>query len=262
MSALNRTTATVVSPTLPTFATANAYPLSRIRSEVDFAIAKRIGEMEAVNAPSIVGWVNDAYRQILGMIENPRSPFSVEVELPALATTLALPAAVDQVITVNSITNIDGTTAYLTPIHKSVDIEYWRSLKMTEDIDLPLLNFFLHRDNDGVLLQFHPQSLPTRLLIDGTVHPPPLAADDDCPALEDSLCLGLIELAISIALRRFGEFTYAGTQNNAALAIIRSVIDKKGQDRRGTVAAVSRPRTLQQARRIHLDRREGPPYGP
>ena len=262
MSTLNRATATVVNPTLPTFTTANPYPLSRIRKEIDFAIAKRMGEIEAIDAPSATGWINDAYTQILGMMENPRTPFSVEITLPALASTLALPAAVDQVLTVNSLVTIGGGAACVTPIHKSVDLEYWRSLQPTNDLDWPLLNYFVHRDNQGLMLQFHRQSIPVRLLVDGIVLPPPLAADTDCPALENALCLGLVELAISIALRRFGEFTYAGTQNNAALAIIRSVIDRKGESRRGTVAAVSRPRTQEEARRIHAGRREGPPYGP
>jgi hypothetical protein len=260
MPPLDRTTATVVSPTLPTFATANAYPVSRIRQEISFAIAKRIGEIEAVEAPSILNWINDAYTQILGMIENPRTPFSAEVTLPAMVSTIALPASVDQVFSINSLVSYGGSVL-ITPIHKSVDIEYWRSLQLTEDADWPLLNYYLHQDSVGLLLQFHPQSVPVRLLIDGTVKPPRLVADTDCPVLKDDLCLGLIELAISIALRRFGEFTYAGTQNNAALAIIRSALDEKGQSRKGTVAAISRPRTQEEARRILTDRGTERPYG-
>ena len=247
MPPINRTSATAVTLTgLPSFHTSTSYSLERIRQDVLFAIAQRAGELEAVNAPLVDNWINDAYIQILSMMDNPRLKFSSEFTLPELITTVSLPAVVDEVHSLNWFTN-----AVITPIHKSVDIEYWRSLGTNEELDNPLFNYFMQHDGFGLLLQFHKQSISTRLLIDGTVKPPRLVADGDCPVLEDASCLALIDLAISIALRRLGEYTYAGTQNNAALAILRSQLDQKSVDRKGTIAAVTRPRTLDEARRSY-----------
>jgi len=245
MPQIDRATATIVSiANLPTFSSNNTYTLERIRKDVRFAIAQRTGELEAVDSPQIDDWINDAYIQILSMMDNPRLTFSSEFTLPDLVTTIAIPGVVDEVLVLNRI--VDGM---ITTIHKSVDIEYWRSLDVNEELDNPLLNYYLHQDNDGLLLQFHKQSLPTRIVIDGTVKPPALTSDTQCPALPAASCLALIDMAISIALRRLGEYTYAGTQNNAALAILRSQLDDKSKSRRGTVAAVTRPRTLEEARR-------------
>jgi len=250
MPPLNRATAPlVVIPNLPAFNTNNGYTMARIRKDVNFAIAQRIGELQAADAPLVDDWINDAYVQILGMMDNPRLTFSSEFMLPTPSTTVALPAVIDEVVVLNKVE--DG---FITSLHKSVDIEYWRSLSVNEELDNALLNYFVHQDNEGLLLQFHAQSLPVRIIIDGTVKPPRLTGDLQCPALEATACLALIDMAISIALRRLGEYTYAGTQNNAALAILRSQIDSKANSRKGTVAAVTRPRTLEQARRSYGER--------
>lgn len=245
MSQLDRDTATAITfYNLPTFAVTNAYPLSRIKREVLFALAQRQVELSATDAPLVTDWINDAYRQILGMIETQTKNYSSTFVLPALVSTIKLPGPVDEVHNISSV--IDGL---ITPLGKSVDIEYWRSLGSTTDLDLPLYNYFLYRDASGLMLQFHPQSIQTTLTIDMTVSPSNLVSDTDCPALEPPICLGLIELAISIAMRRLGEFTYAGVQNNAALAIIRSHIDKKAESRKGTVASITRPRSQTELRR-------------
>ncbi len=245
MPTLNETTATqIIGPALPDFSGVNGYPLSRIKKEVLFAIAQRTGELTGMDTPLVEDWINDAYQQILGMIDTPRLAFSIQVTLPASVSTLGLPPSVREVVSINTIKE-----GLLTPMHKSIDIEYWRSLETNQDLDNALLNYYLHFSTNQILLQFHPQSTDTTLLVDGFVEAPPLTNPEQCPVLPDALCLGLIDLAISIALRRFGEYTYAGVQNNAALAIIRSHIDEKSKARRGTIAAVTRPRTLAEARR-------------
>ena len=247
MTALDRNTATAITfYNLPTFAVTNAYPLSRIIKEIKFAIAQRGAELSDINAPFVTDWVNDAYRQILGMIETQKKNYSATFVLPSNVNTIALPVEIDEVHVISSV--IDGL---ITPLGKSVDIEYWRSQFITDELDQPLLNYFLYQDDAGLMLQFHKQSIQTTFTIDMTVKPRNLVADTDCPALEEPLCLGLIELAISIAMRRLGEYTYAGVQNNAALAIIRSHIDKKAESRKGTVAAITRPRTQSELRRSH-----------
>lgn len=245
MTSLNRATATAISlPDLPTFVVENRYPLSRIKREVEFAIAQRAIELSASGAPLVTDWINDAYTQILGMTEPQSKNFSTTFTLPAEVTTLSLPSVVYDVHALSSV--IDGQ---ITPITKSIDIEYWRSIQQSTDLDLALLNFYQYRDARGLMLQFHPQSLPVSLVADLLVRPAPLVADTDCPALEDAVCIGLIDMAISIAMRRLGEHTYAGVQNNAALSVIRSQIDPKADSRRGVVAAVTRPRTWAEARR-------------
>lgn len=244
MPALNRATATAVAITQPSLGVANAYPLLRLNREVRFSIAQRGAELAAADAPNVNDWINDAYSQILGMMDNARTTFSQEIVLPATISTIALPAGVEEVINVVSI--VDGLITTLT---KSVDIEYWRSRASNEELDNALLNYYLHQDETGLLLQFHPQSVSTRLLLDGFVKPPRLVAETDCPQLDDALCVGLIDMAVGIAMRRLGDHTYAGVQHNAGLGIVRSHIDDKVKSRRGVVAAITRPRTLEQARR-------------
>lgn len=246
MTNINRATATSITlSNLPTFTTANAFPLSRIRKEVLFSVAQRVGELTAVDAPLVNDWINDAYTQIMGMLENTRTGFSTQFTLPLLTETIALSAAVDQIHSINSI--IDD---FYYQLHKSVDTEYWRSLDRDNEIDNDLNAYFVQQDNAGLLVQFRRQSTAVLMQIEGTVRPPRLMADTDCPALDEPLCLGLVDLAISIVMRRLGDHTYSGVQNNAALAVIRSHIDTRGQSRRGTVAAVSRPRTQAEARRM------------
>lgn len=245
MSQLDRSTATSITfYNLPTFAVTNAYPLNRIKREILFALAQRQVELTDTDAPLVTNWVNDAYRQILGMIETQSKNYSATFVLPSQVATIKLPATVDEVHNISSV--IDGL---ITPLAKSVDLEYWRSLALSTELDQPLLNYFLYRDASGLMLQFHSQSIQTTFTIDMAVRPSDLVADNDCPALEAPICLGLIELAISIAMRRLGEFTYAGVQNNAALAIIRAQIDKKAESRKGTIASISRPRTQSDLRR-------------
>ncbi len=243
MPALDRNTATGVA--LGGFTIVpNAYPLLRLDREVRFSIAQRGAELAAADAPNVVDWINDAYYQILGMMDNARSSFSEEITLPATVSTLAFSGDVEEIINVSSV--VDGK---ITTLAKSVDIEYWRSISLDEELDNALLNYYLHQDAQGLMLQVHPQSVATRLVLDGFRKMPRLVSETDCPQLADPLCVGLIDMAVGIAMRRLGDHTYAGVQQNAALGIVRSHIDDKVKSRRGTVAAITRPRTLEQARR-------------
>jgi hypothetical protein len=247
MTSIIRGNATAIPlPGLPVFATANAFPMSRIRKEILFSVAQRVGELTTVDAPLLDDWINDAYTQVLGMIENTRTTFSDSFTLPAATSLVAFPAVVDQIFSMRTVDPVEG----IYTLQKVVDIEFWRSTDVNTAVDTMLFSrYFVQRDNVGLLVQFYPQSTAAVIEIDGMVRPPRLAGDADCPILDEALCLGMVDLAISIALRRLGEYTYSGTQNNAALGIIRSHIDSRAQSRRGTVAAVTRPRTLEEARR-------------
>lgn len=214
--------------------------LASLRAELGLALGTRTD----VSASRLNEWINDAYSEMADMLDLSELKGSLMASTVVGVQQYLLPSGVWVVRNVSTTDPVVDTYGpYGRPLRKVGDVEMWRRLPSARQITNTRLNIMSHFFQYNRVLAVYPKpNLVSPLVIDFTIKPQALVADDDCPVFERGWHVNLVDYCRYIAHKRLMEPEYAADALNQYLAGVRQKRDKRAAEFDGVVQGISSPR--------------------